>query len=131
MKFIKSAETHYLFLEGRNKSNIMAKEKKDVNIAREWAKLGIGVFFAIAGVGLIAWSMLIPPAGVIHATVLGAFGTLLTWAGAMFGMDSNTKIKMHEQDIDFEIKKMELDERMRQFDARLYAETRKEEKKEE
>lgn len=96
----------------------MAKEKKDVNIAREWAKLGIGVFFALAGVGLIAWSMLIPPAGVIHATVLGAFGTLLTWAGAMFGMDSNAKIKMHEQDIEFEIKKRELDERMRQFDIR-------------
>lgn len=94
------------------------KPAKDVNIAREWAKLGIGIFFAIAGVGLVAWSMLIPPAGVIHATVLGAFGTLLTWTGAMFGMDSNAKIKMHEQDVEFEMKSKELDAKMQRFEMR-------------
>ena len=94
------------------------KERKDVNVAREWVKLFLGIVLALFGMGIIAYSLAVPPVGAIHATVVTTFGTILTWVGTMFGIDSNAKIKMHEQDIDFEIKSRELDEKMMRFERR-------------
>jgi hypothetical protein len=51
--------------------------------------------------------------------VVTTFGTILTFVGALFGIDSNAKIKMHEQDIDFEIRKREIDEKIKRLDRRL------------
>ena len=101
----------------RTKEDI--RKEKDVNVAREWVKLFLGIVLALFGMGIITYSLIVPTVGAIHATVVTTFGTILTWVGAMFGIDSNTKIKMHEQDIDFELKSRELDEKMRRFDRRF------------
>lgn len=99
----------------------MAKEKKDkdVNVSREWFKLWLGVALAVFGMGIVVFSLVVPPVGAIHATVVTTFGTILTFVGALFGIDSNAKIKMHEQDIDFEIRKREIDEKIKRLDRRL------------
>lgn len=99
----------------------MAKEKKDkdVNVSREWVKLWLGVALAVFGMGIVVFSLVVPPVGAIHATVVTTFGTILTFVGALFGIDSNAKIKMHEQDIDFEIRKREIDEKIKRLDRRL------------
>lgn len=98
----------------------MAKEtkNKDVNMSREWAKLWLGIILAAFGMGIVVFSLIVPPVGAIHATVVTTFGTILTFVGALFGIDSNAKIKMHEQDIEFEIRKKELDDKMTQFERK-------------
>lgn len=95
------------------------KKNKDVNVAREWVKLFIGIGLAVFGMFIVAYSLIVPPVGAIHATVVTTFGTILTFVGAIFGIDSNAKIRMHEQDVDFELRSKELDDRMRQFEMRL------------
>lgn len=94
------------------------KNIKDINVTREWVKLFLGIGLAIFGMGIIAYSLVVPPTGAIHASVVTTFGTILTWMGAMFGFDSNGKIKKHEIDMEYEIKKKELDDKMRRFDLR-------------
>lgn len=95
----------------------MAKGEKnrDVNVHREWAKLWMGIFLVFFGMGIMAYSLIVEPQGKIDYSVVTAFGGVLTWAGAMFGMDSHSKIKMHEQDKYFEAKKLELENEMRKF----------------
>ena len=99
----------------------MAKEtkEKDVNVSREWAKLWLGIVLAAFGMGIVIFSLIVQPVGVIHATVVTTFGTILTFVGALFGIDSNAKIKMHEQDIEFELKKREIDEKIKRLDRRF------------
>ena len=89
----------------------MAKGEKnrDVNIHREWAKLWMGIFLVFFGMGIMAYSLIVEPQGKIDYSVVTAFGGVLTWAGAMFGMDSHSKIKIHEQDVEFESKRYEQD----------------------
>lgn len=100
----------------------MAKKEKDVNVAREWTKLFLGVALAVFGMGIVVVSLIAPPLGAIHYSVVTLFGTVLTYVGFMFGIDSNAKIKMHEQDVEFEIKSKELDRhmdiRMEEFERR-------------
>ena len=88
----------------------MAKEKnRDVNVHREWAKLWMGVLLVLFGMGIIAYSIVVEPQGVVDYSVVTAFGGVLTWAGAMFGIDSHSKIRIHEQDMEFESKRYEQD----------------------
>ena len=44
---------------------------------------------------------------------------MLTYVGFMFGIDSNAKIKIHQQEVDFELKNRELDEKMERFERRF------------
>jgi len=106
----------------------MAKEtkNKDVNMSREWAKLWLGIVLVAFGMGIVIFSLVVPPVGAIHATVVTTFGTILTFVGALFGIDSNAKIRMHEQDIDFEIRKKEIDEKMERLDRKLKIDDEKE-----
>lgn len=39
------------------------------------------------GMTLMAIAMFLPPVGIIHPTVLAAFGEVGTWAGTIMGMD--------------------------------------------
>lgn len=107
----------------------MAKETKgkDVNVSREWAKLWLGIILAVFGMGIVIFSLVVPPVGAIHATVVTTFGTILTFIGALFGIDSNAKIRLHEQDIEFEIRKKELEEKMERLDRKYKMEVRDEE----
>ena len=110
------------------KITVMAKEtkNKDVNMSREWAKLWLGIVLVAFGMGIVIFSLVVPPVGAIHATVVTTFGTILTFVGALFGIDSNAKIRMHEQDIDFEIRKKEIDEKMERLDRKLKIDDEKE-----
>lgn len=50
------------------------------------------------GCGLLITGFIIPPSGEIHNSVLVAFGEILTFAGALFGIDYHYKYKSHEND---------------------------------
>ena len=102
------------------------KKTKDINVHREWVKLFLGAFLTLFGMGIVGYGIVADPQGVIDYSVVSTFGVVLGWAGAMFGIDSHSKIKMHEQDTEFEtkkneqekyfeIKKMELENEMRRF----------------
>lgn len=95
------------------------KKEKDVNVSREWTKLWLGIILAAFGMGIVIFSLVVQPVGVIHATVVTTFGTILTFVGTLFGIDSNAKIKMHEQDVEFEIKKREIDEKIKRLDRKF------------
>lgn len=57
------------------------------------------VLIALGGALLIA-GMAIPPPGEIHESVLVAFGEILTFAGALFGMKYHYKYKYGKKDDD-------------------------------
>jgi len=44
------------------------------------------VFLIVVGCGLLIAGFIVPPPGEIHNSVLVAFGEILTFAGAVFGM---------------------------------------------
>ena len=95
------------------------RKPKDVNVAREWIKLFLGVALAVFGMSIVVISLVAPPLGAIDYSVVTLFGSVLTYVGFMFGIDSNTKIKMHQQDVDFELKSKELNEKMQRFERRF------------
>lgn len=45
------------------------------------------------GCALLTAGFIVPPTGVIHSSVLIAFGEILTFVGALFGIDYHYKIK--------------------------------------
>lgn len=44
------------------------------------------IFLIVVGCGLLIAGFIVPPPGEIHNSVLIAFGEILTFAGAVFGM---------------------------------------------
>ena len=56
------------------------------------------VLLIVVGCGLLITGFIVPPPGEIHNSVLVAFGEILTFAGALFGIDSHYKYKDHEKD---------------------------------
>lgn len=53
------------------------------------------IFLIVVGCGLLITGFIIPPPGEIHNSVLIAFGEILTFAGALFGIDYHYKYKSH------------------------------------
>lgn len=51
----------------------------------------ISYFLIFCGIGLLVLSMLIPPQGEIHPSVLAAFAMILTFVGAVIGIDYKYK----------------------------------------
>lgn len=51
------------------------------------------VFLIVIGCGLLIAGFVVPPPGEIHNSVLVAFGEILTFAGAVFGMRYHYKYK--------------------------------------
>jgi len=47
----------------------------------------------VLGCGLLIAGFILPPPGEIHNSVLIAFGEILTFAGALFGIDYHYKYK--------------------------------------
>ena len=64
------------------------KKKQHIN-----AQLYLGFFLAIFGVVLIIVSFIVPPMGVIDASVLAAIGEVFTFSGALIGVDYHYKYK--------------------------------------
>ena len=58
-------------------------------------QLLLGVFVTIFGLALITLSFFVKPLGYIDPTVLTAFGEILTFAGALLGIDANYRIHIH------------------------------------
>lgn len=50
-------------------------------------QLILATFISLAGLALIAAGFVVPPIGYIDGSVLTAFGEILTFAGALFGLD--------------------------------------------
>ena len=53
----------------------------------------LAVLLVCFGVLLITAAFFVPPIGVIDPTVLTAFGEILTFAGAVIGIDNKHRIK--------------------------------------
>lgn len=70
--------------------------KKMTNKQKMNIQLWLGVALAISGVILIFLSFIVPPLGVIHASVLAAIGEIFTFSGALIGIDYSYKYK-HEK----------------------------------
>lgn len=50
-------------------------------------QLAAATLLVIAGCALLAAGFLAPPKGEIHSSVLVAFGEVITFAGALYGID--------------------------------------------
>ena len=61
-------------------------------------QLILAVAMAIFGCIMIIAAFIVPPTGEIHPTVLTAFGEILTFAGAVLGIDYNYKFKTHRKE---------------------------------
>lgn len=65
-------------------------------------QLWMGVLLTIFGVTLLVASFLVPPLGVIHASVLAAVGEIMTFSGALIGIDYHYKYKRFEDYKEYE-----------------------------
>lgn len=54
-------------------------------------EVALAAFLVIFGCLLIAGGFIVPPTGEIHPSVLAAFGEILTFAGAIIGVDYSYK----------------------------------------
>lgn len=61
---------------------------------RATAQLILAVCMAIFGCCLIVCGFIVDPTGEIHPSVLTAFGEILTFAGAVIGIDYSYKAKI-------------------------------------
>ena len=76
----------------------MTKSSKAKQERRLAVQLILAVSMAIFGCILIVVAFVVPPTGEIHPSVLTAFGEILTFAGAVLGIDYNYKFKIHHKD---------------------------------
>lgn len=54
------------------------------------------VLLVVVGCGLLIAGFIVAPLGVIHSSVLTAFGETCTFAGALFGIDYTYRYKMRK-----------------------------------
>lgn len=57
-------------------------------------QLVISALLIIVGCGLLIAGFCVPPVGIIDGSILIAFGEILTFVGAIFGIDYSYKIKI-------------------------------------
>lgn len=69
-----------------------------MNVIKHKATLQLisAIVLIIVGCGLLIAGFIMPPPGEIHNSVLIAFGEILTFAGALFGIDYHYKYKSNE-----------------------------------
>lgn len=70
----------------KKKTKVMGKRKGLVTV-----QLICAVTLTALGCGLLICGFIAPPAGEIHSSVLIAFGEILTFVGALFGIDYHYK----------------------------------------
>lgn len=58
---------------------------------KEHAQLYSSVFLILIGAGLLISGFCVTPVGEIHNSILIAFGEILTFSGAIFGVDYKYK----------------------------------------
>lgn len=57
-------------------------------------QLTAALFLTVVGCGLLIAGFIVPPLGEIHPSVLIAFGEILTFVGALFGIDYHYKYSL-------------------------------------
>ena len=68
--------------------NISLSQKEKMTIG-----FVVGFICALIGIGLLWTSLFIPPLGIIDASVLAAVGEVLTFSGALVGIDYSYRFK--------------------------------------
>ena len=68
----------------------------NLNRHKPTIQLFAAIFLITIGCGLLIAGFVIPPSGEIHNSVLIAFGEILTFAGALFGIDYHYKYNDHD-----------------------------------
>ena len=63
-------------------------------------QLAISALLIFVGCGLLIAGFCVPPLGKIDNSVLIAFGEILTFVGAIFGIDYSYKVKIQNKDND-------------------------------
>lgn len=63
------------------------------NLTERKVQLWVSVILMLAGLVLLFSGFWVSPAGVIHPSVLTAFGEALTFVGAIWGIDFHYKYK--------------------------------------
>ena len=73
-----------------------------MNIRKHKATLQLlcAIVLIALGCGLLIAGFIMPPPGEIHNSVLIAFGEILTFAGALFGIDYHYKYKTKDSEND-------------------------------
>ena len=64
--------------------------------SKEWVQFVSSLFVLLAGIVLVFIGLFMQPVGVIHYTVLSAFGLFLTFVGAVWQLDVKYTFKMNE-----------------------------------
>ena len=74
-----------------------------INSKVKWQIIS-AVVMIVVGAGLLIAGFIVKPTGEIHPSVLTALGEILTFAGALFGINANYSIKMQNHQVDSESK---------------------------
>ena len=53
----------------------------------------LGIILSFSGIVLLFIGLFMPPVGIIHSSVLVAFGEVATFAGTLIGIDYTYKLK--------------------------------------
>lgn len=72
----------------------------DVKKHKPKFQLFTAVGLIVLGCSLLVAGFILPPPGEIHNSVLIAFGEILTFAGALFGIDYHYKYKSSDNEKD-------------------------------
>lgn len=67
----------------------------DIKKHKATLQLLSAIALIVLGSGLLIAGFIVPPPGEIHNSVLIAFGEILTFAGALFGIDYHYKYQHH------------------------------------
>lgn len=70
----------------------------DIRKHKHSIQLLAAIFLIVVGCGLLITGFIVPPPGEIHNSVLIAFGEILTFAGALFGIDYHYKYRSNERE---------------------------------
>lgn len=74
---------------------------KDMTTRRKLdIQLWLSVVIVLFGLVMLSASFVVPPLGVIEASVLAALGELLTFAGSLMGIDYSYKFKRYKTDVE-------------------------------
>ena len=69
----------------------MKRQTRTPTKAKLTLQLASAIFLIVTGCALIVAGFIVPPQGQIHSSVLVAFGEILTFCGALFGVDYHYK----------------------------------------
>ena len=71
-------------------------QKRTINARKLTIQLLSAVILTAVGSALLIAGFIVPPMGEIHPSVLIAFGEILTFVGALFGIDYHYKFKINQ-----------------------------------